>query len=541
MAFPTNGGAAATNSASGTPHSVSLPATPAAGDALVVVGRANAINGANDFAFPSGWVKVVDVTQAGTSSDRFCIYYKILVAGDAEIGAGTISVTPPASSKASYVCQRVVPPAGEALQTPEWSTQASGASATPDPPNLALAGGVAKDVFWLWLGGWEGEQTSPPATPPSNYTQQGASSGTAGNVDTNTRVLIARRSLNASAENPPAVTISASDDWVAYTGAFYSAVALTNYELDCQPGSFSITGVTATVVRGLVIDSQPTSYAVTGVAASVVRGYPLNAAPGSYAITGVAATLLATRLLNSAPGSFTITGVAASTLRDYPLNAAAGSYAITGVAATPLATRLVSADPAAFAITGSAAALLAARLLSADPGTYTLTGAAADLVYGSLGPGDTYTLNLEPGSFAVAGLAASVLAARSLNAQPGAVGLTGVGASVVATRVLSGDPGSCTISGAAAGVVAGRSVDAQPGAYALTGEQAGVALDRALGAEAATFTLTGAPAFFLAGQFASPPVTSVTRATVSGRTGSAGRRSKTSIRTTGRTSTLLED
>lgn len=223
MAFPTNGGTATTAvSTAGTPHTVNLNNTSVAGDCIVIVGRANV--GGAAFTFPSGFSLPVDVDHASTSTDRFVIAYKILAAGNAEIGASTMSVTPPGSSKAAYACQLVKPPAGEVLQTPEFSTQASGSSATPDPPNLAPAAGT-QDYFWLWLGGWEGEQTSPPATPPTNYTQIGAASGTAGNVDTNCRVLIARRSLNASAENPPSVTLSLADEWVAYTGAIYSAAA----------------------------------------------------------------------------------------------------------------------------------------------------------------------------------------------------------------------------------------------------------------------------------------------------------------------------
>ena len=99
----------------------------------------------------------------------------------------------------------MTPPQAAAVET-------TGTSTTPDPPNLTPTGG-AKDYLWIWAGGWEGEQTSPPAGSPTggNYANNiiGANSDTAGAVTTNCRVALATRNLNAASENPPAWTISA--------------------------------------------------------------------------------------------------------------------------------------------------------------------------------------------------------------------------------------------------------------------------------------------------------------------------------------------
>ncbi|HET8947004.1 MAG TPA: hypothetical protein VFQ07_08470, partial [Candidatus Polarisedimenticolia bacterium] len=75
----------------------------------------------------------------------------------------------------------------------------------------------------IWLGGWEGKQTSPPADPlPAGYGNKiGASTGPAGTTDTNCRMAAASRNNKASSEDPGSWTISAIDDWTAFTIAVH--------------------------------------------------------------------------------------------------------------------------------------------------------------------------------------------------------------------------------------------------------------------------------------------------------------------------------
>ena len=104
---------------------------------------------------------------------------------------------------------------------PQLSTVATGSSTTPDPTTCTPTGG-AKEYLWLWVGGWEGEQTSPPASNPTNYSSPiGADSGTVGVVTTNVRVAAAQRNLFAASEDPGSWTISVTDDWTAYTVAIH--------------------------------------------------------------------------------------------------------------------------------------------------------------------------------------------------------------------------------------------------------------------------------------------------------------------------------
>jgi hypothetical protein len=139
------------------------------------------------------------------------------------------------------------------------------------------------------------------------------------------------------------------------------------FELDAQPGGYSVSGTAATLARGLAINAAPATYAVSGTAASIVRGYNLNAATGTFAATGVAAGLLRALSVNAGPGTFSLTGVVAgldkTTAGVYTLDAQPGTYSLTGVAATLVYTPIN------------------AYTLDAQPGTYTFTGVAAGLTY----------------------------------------------------------------------------------------------------------------------------------------------------------------
>lgn len=83
-----------------------------------------------------------------------------------------------------------------------------------------------------------------------------------------------------------------------------------------------------------------------------------------------------------------MTGVSAALLRRYDLFAGAGTYTTTG----PSSPSLVY------------------RLLTATPGIYTLTGEDASLLYHS--NGIVYTIDLEPGAYALTGMVLSPLPAE---------------------------------------------------------------------------------------------------------------------------------
>ena len=222
MAFPTSAAPAETDiTVAADPHTVNI-GTPAQGQLLLAIGRVPAGN--QNPAFPSGWTALKAVTQAGTSSDRITIGYKYLTAGAAEISSATMSVDVDTATArlGAWICYKITGAENPATTAPAVSADATGASATPDPTAVSAPGGVARDYLVFWLGGWEGEQTDPPASNPTNYGlyKGGGQTGTAGAVATNARVAGAARELNFSTtEDPPSWTISVSDDWIAWAVA----------------------------------------------------------------------------------------------------------------------------------------------------------------------------------------------------------------------------------------------------------------------------------------------------------------------------------
>jgi len=216
MAFPVVESTATTGrTAAETTSPVSYPATVSPGALLVAIVR---VPVAGAIGWPAGWNELVE-DSSDASDDVTAFAWK--AAAGTEDGL-TFDVTH-GNGKLAGIVYSITGAEDPAVQPPQLSTVATGTSATPDPASLTPAGG-AKDYLWLWLGGWEGEQTSPPSGNPTNYSSPlGASTGTAAAITTNCRVASAQRNLNAASEDPGSWTISVSDDWTAYTLAVHPA------------------------------------------------------------------------------------------------------------------------------------------------------------------------------------------------------------------------------------------------------------------------------------------------------------------------------
>jgi hypothetical protein len=184
---------------------VNLPSSIASGDLLVLLMRtASTVT----ITTPSGWTLLASST-ADSSDDVTAVYWRRATGSE----GSTVSVSLSGSAKGAAFVWRITGAAD-----PSITSAATGTSATPDPPATpALTG----DYLFLWLGGWEGEQTNPPSGSPPFYSKDGgAGSGTAGSVSTNCRVAGASRQrtgLVSQSEDPGEWTISASDDWTAFT------------------------------------------------------------------------------------------------------------------------------------------------------------------------------------------------------------------------------------------------------------------------------------------------------------------------------------
>lgn len=208
----TNGSTAAAS-----PLSFNMPATISSGDALLAIVRNNAGSAGTGFTFPAGWTEIYEGDSADGSDDLHTIAWR---EADGTEGA-TINVSFDGGGSVKYagLILRITGAVTLTNKAPDINTSVTGTTATPDPGNNAPTCG-SKDYLWVWMGGWEGEQTSPPTGNPTSYTgAQGANSGTASTVPTNMRVAISTRQLTAASEDPGSWTISAADNWTAHVVA----------------------------------------------------------------------------------------------------------------------------------------------------------------------------------------------------------------------------------------------------------------------------------------------------------------------------------
>lgn len=205
----TNGSTAATNKV------CNLPASIGAGQTLLLILRSV---GADTHSTPTGWTALVLNDAADGSDDTTSIWWR---KADGNEGA-TVTVNGTVSLKFASRSWRFTGVDDPTVNAPQITTAVTGTSTTPDPGSLTISPAAwLNDYLFVWLGGWEGEQTSPPTGSPTNYSNAvGADSGTAGAVSGNCRVAGATRRMT-SPEDPPSWTISASDDWTAWTVGLY--------------------------------------------------------------------------------------------------------------------------------------------------------------------------------------------------------------------------------------------------------------------------------------------------------------------------------
>lgn len=260
----------------------------------------------------------------------------------------------------------------------------------------------------------------PPSTAPTNWTSLSTGGGFASPT---TGQRSSKRASGFALTTSQNYATTDTGNW----GTIGIEINVTPraLELDCQPGSFAITGADSGGGYGRFMSADPGAYAITGVAANTNRGYNLDAQPGAFIVTGSVAGALFNRILNAQPGSFAVTGIAMSAYRDYTMNALPGSYTVSGADIGNLVNRVLNAQPGSFAVTGVAAGLLADRMIIASPGSFLVTGAAAELTYTPNEALTHYTLSADPGSFGVSGSVIGGGYDRVMNAEPGSFAVVG--------------------------------------------------------------------------------------------------------------------
>jgi hypothetical protein len=234
------------------------------------------------------------------------------------------------------------------------------------------------------------------------------------------------------------------------------------------------------------------TYYVKGQVLSTSGGgtntYTLTAAAGSYSLSGIAASLTSARTLGAAKGTYALTGLSAAMPVTRVITAAAGSYALAGQSASMLRGRVLPASAGTYTLSGQSAALTSHRTLATSAGVYTLTGEPATLTTGKV-----YTLTAAAGTYSLTGQSVSMLRGRALIAAEGSYILAGQPAGLNSSRSLVAAAGSYILTGEPATLTAahGYTLAASAGSYALTGQPATFGRSISLVAAPGSYTLTG--------------------------------------------------
>jgi hypothetical protein len=297
-------------------------------------------------------------------------------------------------------------------------------------------------------GGTTNNYTTPTLTRADTGTQYRLQATNA-NGTTTSNVVEATVTSIPTSYSGIGLIVGASDSFIgeAMVGGPVS-VGSASYEINAEPGTYTITGVAATFDIG--IEAALGTYTLTGL--PITFDFAFNAALGTYVLTGFDAGLLPDYMINAETGVYVITGFDVTFLNGYELNAESGSYVITGFDA----------------------ALLGDFMTNTEPGSYIVTGVAI---------GSDITMNNEPGSYLITGVAASLIADYVMNAEPGVYSYTGF--SINSDISMNAAPSSYLITGFDMALLADYTLDAQPGSYSITGRDTSLEDDSGGGGVAA--------------------------------------------------------
>lgn len=203
MASPTVNGRNHSNNGAGTTHTVSLPASIAAGEELRIFLNFNADPGT---VSASGW-SFTAVDQNATNAALVCGYRT----ADGSEGA-SVSVTTTNARPSAHSSYRI---SGAASGTPTRGTAATGTSAAADPPSASFTSG---DVLVIAACGVK-SGTLVSAAPAGYSNLQADAGGTAG-------LGTAEKTLTGSSEDPGTFT-NPNVAWVAQTYVVAASAAVT--------------------------------------------------------------------------------------------------------------------------------------------------------------------------------------------------------------------------------------------------------------------------------------------------------------------------
>jgi hypothetical protein len=104
--------------------------------------------------------------------------------------------------------------------------------------------------------------------------------------------------------------------------------------LSTASGAFSLSGTTLSLLKSSLLSAGSGQFYLSGfdvdLIYTILHHYVLTCGSGSFTLTGIPATLLASRLLSCGSGSFGLTGTSLSLLKDSLLAAGIGEFKLIG-------------------------------------------------------------------------------------------------------------------------------------------------------------------------------------------------------------------
>lgn len=222
MTFPVVEGTSTSleDAANVTTHTIDLPANIQEGELLILL---FAMDGAGvSVSGPSGWSTFIN-NSYDPSAATLVVRYK--QAGASE--PSSVTITTGNGQRSAHCVYRISGAEPVATQPPEGITPAVGTSTAPDPTSVTPTGG-AKD--YLWIAGYGADRDRTTDGYPTDYndnqlTAVGGGANSAG-------CALATRNLNTTNQDPDAFTISASDEWGAFTIAVHPLPDVFTPEVD---------------------------------------------------------------------------------------------------------------------------------------------------------------------------------------------------------------------------------------------------------------------------------------------------------------------
>lgn len=167
----------------------------------------------------------------------------------------------------------------------------------------------------------------------------------------------------------------------SFSEAPFSSQAGNSYRLNCDAGSYLLTGGAATFSYVRRAFANAGSYTVTGYSAGFTHDKVLQGNAGSYSLTGADAGLDYDQVLVGEGGSYAISGNSASFATGKSLIAGAFSFQLTGNSAGLLKSTVVQGEPGSYNLTGNDADFAKGKSIIAGAGAYLFTGQQAELTY----------------------------------------------------------------------------------------------------------------------------------------------------------------